>query len=57
MTRSSLMHKGKLKWLEMTKRKSHLVVSAVLEGLRVRITLVVCYLEEEVLREVEEEEG
>ena len=52
-----MMHKGKLKWLEMTKRKSHLVVSAVLEGLRVRITLVVCHLEEEVLREVEEEEG
>ena len=51
------MHKGKLKWPKTTKRKSHLVVLVALAGLRVKIILVVCHLEEEVLRGEEEEEG
>ena len=47
------MHKGKLKLPEMMKRKNHLLVS----GLMVKIILVVCHLEEEVLTGEEGEEG
>ena len=48
------MRKGKSKWPEMTKRRSHLVV---LVALMVVIILGVCHLEEEGLRGAEEEEG
>ena len=41
----------------MTKRKSRLVVLEVPMGLRVKIILVVCHLEEEALRGEEEEGG
>ena len=51
------MHKDKLKWPKMTKRKSHLVVLVALAGLRVKIILVVWHLEEEGLRGEEEAEG